>query len=537
MPSDSAPPSVKKKQPSGHQNRKKKAEKDAATKASRGHELVPGSWASQGYQDAAAQFDKNAPPSELPVYGQPPTTFVRAVNAAVLQLEQGAFYAAAYLADGMMRDDRLAAKLEERLDRITGADVEIEPAEEDEPEGEENEPQDSEPKADAAAPAGDAPKVGTKPAKPKKSPAEVAAEDFEEVRAKLAPDAQLSALMRNGLMLSVGIGQVQWLRTEEGSCPTFRVWNNRFLRWDWLVRRYRLTTENQGEITLDFANGYDYTDGAVSLSSPDAAPARWVVYEPFGPQGWLHGAKIRALATPWIIRYWVRTWWARHQEVHGQPLRLGIIPADRTPAQEATFLSQLSNLAHEAVIRLPQGAEGNQFDVKLLEASANTWEGFEKLLAHCDDSIAITLLGQSQSTKGQGGLGAQDNAGESTLTRISRKDAKIADVLRQQLIKPWAEENYGDAELAPFINFQVEPPEDESAAAKVDLAVGQALVAFKNAAAPIDIREYLEQRGYPLLTEEAHADMKKAAMEDAQAAMGDKSDSFGNDKKDNGETK
>jgi hypothetical protein len=153
-------------------------------------------------------------------------------------------------------------------------------------------------------------------------------------------------------------------------------------------------------------------------------------------------------------------------------------------------------MAHEAVIRLPQGKDGNKFDLKLVEAASNNWEGFMKLLEHCDDSLAIVWLGQSQSTRGQGGLGSQENAGESTITRIIRKDALIAEVLRDQLIKSWAADNYGDAELAPHLHWQIDPPADEKKVADTDLGYGDAL-----------------------MTEEEHAAAKQQALEEAQAMM------------------
>jgi len=404
---------------------------------------------------------------ELPVYGVPPPTLVSVVNSAINALEQGMFFAAAQLADGMTRDDRVAAKLGERIDAITGAETEFEPAKDT---------------ADCRN----------------------IAEDYEAQHDDILPDHQVGKLLRNGRMQGVGIGQILNKRTKDARYPSLLVWNNRYLRYDWMLRRYCLVTQNRGEIVLE----------------PD--DPEWVVYEPFGPHGWVDAAIMRAIVLPWLIRYWTRTWWARHQEVHGQPIRVGIIPAERDPADEKLFLKQLANMAHEAVIRLPQGADGNKFDMKLVEAAANTWEGFEKLLAHCDDSIAISFRGQSQSTKGQGGLGTQEKAGEDTILRITRSDAKIFVCLRSKVLKPWAEDNYGDAEKAPYICPQIEPPEDEGERATTDLQIFQTLVQAKTAGAPLDPRKFLEARGYGemLMTPEEHAKAKQDAITEAQQAMG-----------------
>jgi phage gp29-like protein len=415
---------------------------------------------------SSSQYDPNGPAIELPVYGVPPATLVAAVNAAIAGLEQGSFYAAAYLFDGMTRDDRVRAKQIERIDALVGVQMDVDPAK------------------DTAN-------------------ARSIADDFADQLDDILPSHQVGKLLRNGLGMGVGIGQIRQKRTATGSTPTLYVWNNRFLRWDWTIRRYCLMTENRGELVLD-------------PEDPE-----WVIYEPYGPYGWVDSAIVRAMGIPYLIRYWTRTWWARHEEVHGSPIRVGIIPAERDPADEKLFLRQLANLAHEAVIRLPQGTDGNKFDMKLVEAASNTWEGFQKLLEHCDDSIAILWIGQKQSTNGQGGLGSQENAGESTMLRLTRGDSKIYRVLRTQVIKPWAQANHGDAEKAPYVCPQIEPPEDESETAKTDLTIGQTLMAFKNAGAPVDPRKYLEARGYGemLMSEEEHAAVKQEAMEAAQQSV------------------
>jgi hypothetical protein len=457
------------KHPSGAAKRKAARTKSEALAEARGQ--VTQAWAATRSSSSIAkiskeQFDANGPAIELPVYGVPPVTLVSAVNSALASLEQGQFFAASYLADGMTRDDRVKAKLEERVDALVGAELELEPAK------------------DTAR-------------------ARNIAEDCEDQFPNMLPQHAVGKLLRYGRLFGVGIGQVLTKRTPQATFPSLYVWNNRNLRWDWTLRRYCLVTQNRGEIALE------------------PGDPEWVIYEPYGPYGWRDSAIIRAITTPWLIRYWARTWWARHQEVHGQPIRLGIIPAERDPADERLFLTQLANLAHEAVIRLPQGTEGNKFDVKLLEAAANTWEGFEKLLAHCDDSIAISFLGQKQSTNGQGGLGTQKDAGEESILRITRSDALIYVDLRNQVLKPWADDNYGDEDMTPYPCPQIEPPEDEGEVAKTDLTIGQTLMAFKTAGAPIDQRKYLEKRGYGelLMSEEEHAAAKQQAVEEAQQAM------------------
>jgi phage gp29-like protein len=487
----------KRKFPSGAQKRKMKAQRDEqrGRQAMSQAMMFPGMdrllWtAGFGAVGTDPQWDSNRPPVELPLYGRPPPKLERFIETAINGLEQGFFIEAGYLIDGMFRDDRISAKFDERLDRIVGAPLEIEPANDD-------------------------------------SGSIKIAEEVEKSISRLMPLYELSSLMRYAIALGAGMAQVVDLKPFGQPLLTFCTWNPRYMRYDSLYRRYFIVTQNQGEVMIDWANGYDYQDGGLSINMDRTLPTRWVVYEPFGPKGWMTSAKIRSLVQPWFIRPWVRAWWARYQEVHGQPIRLGIIPADREPRDEAIFLQQLATIGHEAVIRLPQGQEDNKFDVKLLEAQTNSWEGFHKLLEHCDDSIAITLLGQQQSTRGQGGLGTQEKAGQETLTRISEKDAKVGEVIRDQLLKFWVTDTFGSPDLCPNIKWQIEPPEDESKVAKVDQLIGQALMAFKNAGAPIDVREYLNERGYPLLTPEEEAALKQERIEEAQQAMQGMEQPFG----------
>jgi hypothetical protein len=432
--------------PSGAANRKRKREEQRRQEDR--SEQVAGSWLQQGaYSGTGDQFDPNAPAVPLPLYGVPPPTLVKAVNAAVVALENGMFSAPAILWDGMLRDDRISATLSVRISGLLGAPLELEPANDDDP-------------------------------------AHEAMEDCDKSISKMLPSPQLAQLLRYGLGLAVGVAQVKTARTVKSWTPTLDVWNPRYLRFDQLLRKYCLQTQNRGEIVLE-------------PEDPE-----WIIYEPYGPLGWMHGALLRSLALPYIIRYWTRTWWARYQEVHGHPIRVGIIPASRNAADERTFLTQITNLAHEAAVRLVQGTDGNKFDLKLIEATANNWEGFSQLLSHCDRSIEVSLLGQSQSTEGQGGLGNQEKAGESTLLRLIKGDALVGDCLREKVIEPWAEDNHGDRELAPYVGWQVEPPEDLEKKSKSLLTVAQSvevLARVPEARAVIDFRALFEEYQFPLL--------------------------------------
>jgi hypothetical protein len=412
---------------------------------------VTKSWLDQpGYKGTADFFDPENPPTQLPIYGIPPPLLIPTINAAVNQLRVGNFYLSSILWDGMLTDDRVYASLVTRDSALLGEPMKLDPSDES-------------------------------------RPALKVRDATEKVISKIFPSAQLSSLRRYAWGLGVGVAQVKTTRTRKSHTPTIETWNPRYLWWDWLIRQYRITTENRGTIALDPEDD------------------EWLIVEPFGPLGWIQNALIYPLSLPWSIRYWVRSWWARRQEVHGQPIRVGIIPADRTPADERLFLNQIGNFAHEAVVRLVQGQEGNRFDLKLLEAQSTDWQGFEKLIEHCDRSIEIAILGQSQSTEGQGGLGTQEKAGESTLMRVIRGDARVGEQLREKVLTQYAETNFGDADLAPSLTWQVDPPEDveKKARAFSFMATGfQRLALVPDVMKMIDVRAVLEDFQLPVVAED-----------------------------------
>lgn len=437
----------KRKQLSGHQKRQRKKQREQEQRNDRN---IGRQWLDQSaYRGLGKQFDEDAPPIELPVYGATPTVLVNVIQATIAALENGQLQSASILWDGMLRDDRVSATLGVRINGLLGSPLDLEPADE----------------SDTAL---------------------AVMEDCAKSIAKMLPTPQVARFVRNGIGLSVALAQRLTTRTLKSSTPTLHVWSTRFMYYDWLIRRWHIVTENRGDVVIE-------------PEDPE-----FILWEPYGPLGFMGPCLLRDLAIPFAIRHWSRTWWARQAEVNGMPIRLGIIPAQRDPRDEATFLSQLANLAHEAVIRLPQGQDGNKFDVKLLEANAKTWEGFKELLNHCDDSIAIAILGQKQSTTGQGGLGSQEHAGEDTLLRILRGDSQVGDVLRTNIVMPWAEENHGSAELAPTVTWQLEPPEDLKAKAEGLKSVAEALTKLTSLPAHqqhVDIRALCEEYQLPLVEE------------------------------------
>ena len=393
---------------------------------------------------------------DLPIIGIPNWDSVGAVKQALSQLEQaGNFANASLLFDAMLADDRIYGVTSQRFDGLLGIPLDISP-----PEGLEE---------DARA----------------IEIAEAAKVDLP----KMASPGTLRSILRWGRGLGIGLAEKIWDLRGERWIPRLKVWHPRHMYWQWTDRLFHLTTEG-GVIPL-------YAGPNV----PDAEKDRsWLMYAPYGygRDAWINSL-LRPLAIPWLIRQWAYRDWARYSEVHGLPIRKGKVPMQAKEEDKERFLQELTTLASESTIRLPDGGEGNRFDLELVEAVANTWEGFDRLLGKVDASLAIAVLGQNLTTEVQGGsLAASKVHGRVRGDILASDGETLAEVLRDELLRDWTTHNFGDPELTPRVRWNTDPPEDRSANATTLKTFGEGLKVVRETQIPVDVAELCERFDMPL---------------------------------------
>lgn len=359
---------------------------------------------------------------------------VEKVRAALRAHENGDFTAAAQLVDAMGRDDRVTGVFETRIQGLLGLPMELKAPDES-------------------------------------ARAKTVAEDVEARFWKMLPEAEVAELLGWGLKLGVGLGQIVIEREADVWKPRLRTWWPGYLYWQWDTRSFWVQT----------------ADGPVEVTP---GVNGWVLYAPFGlERGWMQGA-LRRLAIPWLIRQWARRDWARYSEVHGLPARKAKYPQNvDKPEEKDRFFEEVANLSNEPTIGLPQGDDGKaSFDFELVEAEANTYEGIERLLGHCDTSIAITVLGGNLGTEVKEGSRAAAQVQDEVRVDRRRFDAEsLATALHDQVLEQFAAFNYGDPELAPYPCWQTEPPEDEKSKAETLNALGDGLTKLDAATANTEI--------------------------------------------------
>jgi phage gp29-like protein len=383
--------------------------------------------------------------------GLQPAWTVAGVRGALNTHERGQFNSSAMLIQAMGRDERLSAVVQTRLGGLFSRDFTVEPAG-----GEES---------DARA--------------------KTIAEELETDWFDMFPEADLMELWQWYLFAGVAIGELRWQRTADRWTPRLKVWDLQFAYADEDFQHYVLQTQ-QGEVHIPFGGG----DG------------KWVVIGR-GTRPWMNGL-VRALATPWLVGQFALRDWARYSERHGMPLIKAMVPAVAEEPDREDFLDDIRALSTETTVTLPTAldAEGKVgFDLELLEATDRSWEGFQGLIRHIQDSYAIALTGNNLTTMVEGGSYAAAKEAGALRNEYAESDGQeLSTQLREQAVEPWATVNFGDAEgRTPWPKWNTSPPEDLKSEAESINTLSLALDKLTTSGVPVDVPAMAERWNIPLL--------------------------------------
>ncbi len=365
---------------------------------------------------------------------------IRYVEAIIDEADSGYFYNAAYLAERVMRDDRIYSVMMTRIHGLLGKHLDFDP--------------------------------GKDTARARKI-----AEEIEVDWPLMFEHSALVRLMTWGLMLGVGVAQI----IDQGDRWSLSTLHPHSLRWDILRRNFKIQMMvadqfgANGEIIASHPEEFllvpdgqgGYVDAAASNGS---RPRRWVVFTPFGYEDAGRYGLLNKLGRLFVSRQEPYRDRSRYSEKHGNPMHLGIAPVNATTEEVNEFARRLDHIDSEPVVVARQGEDGNKWDIRLIEAVGKSHELFLQTIEQISKDVADVVLGQSQTTDGQAGLGSNDQAGELVRLDIMRADKDaLVDTLRAQVLVPYCEFAYGSGDLAPWPCWQVDPPEDKAARAKVHL--------------------------------------------------------------------
>jgi phage gp29-like protein len=410
----------------------------------------------------------------LPVFTQ--WERVGSVTGILADLEQGQFYTASLLVEQMMRDDRVRALMNTLIMSVLGAE--------------------------RTWTASGAKAKGGKPTAKAQRYADELSESWDEQ----VPEEELFEFIRWALMIGASVMRTPWnMRT--GSVEA-RTWHPGALWFNLVDNEYYLRHAS-GQIVID-------------RDSMD-----WLLLTPYSHKyGRLNGL-VRSMSMLYLARQWTFRDRARHSEVHGMPIRQGITPADADVRAKTNFRTALQSVGTETVVITPQGEAGKLYDIKLIEAQAESHKVFSAQLDHLDDCMAILVLGQKMSSKGTSGLGSDANPGDSVRRDIMAWLARVIEKVCNRLSRRWMVVNYGLDQLdyAPRLCIGVDPPEDGAKRATEMSTLGDVVKKLERYG--LDVRALLESSGVPLLSVAEAARVAEEAEAKDAAEQGQQQDEGG----------
>jgi phage gp29-like protein len=252
-------------------------------------------------------------------------------------------------------------------------------------------------------------------------------------------------LLETAHSLGFSYSQILWDTSKKVWKPYLQPFNARYTYYHWTLRTHVAVT----------------LDGQLPITPGDA---HWVLHAPYGQyRGWMYGA-LRTIAQWYLARNYALRDWARYCERHGFPIPLADTPFGADPQDIAAYQAQLAGLGQESVMQLPGSVDVNKYgkyDLRYLEPTDDNWQAFKALIEQCNDEITLSLLAQNLTTQVKEGSFAAARVHADVRQALLEADARaLSKTLYTQVARPFAALNFGDANLAPEITWDVRPPED-----------------------------------------------------------------------------
>lgn len=275
---------------------------------------------------------------------------------------------------------------------------------------------------------------------------------------QLANGSQIREIDTYEIIMGWCPAQVTWDTSGERWLPYLRFFHPRYTYYHWNLRRYIALT----------------LDGQIPIYPGDA---KWLLHASHGEyRGWMYGA-IRGVAEPWLLRHWAFRDMARFSERYGTPILKLKVPAAAAEDQRDRFQADMTSIAGSTTVMVPQGVDPSQnYDLELVEATAQAWQIFPGLVDRCDMDIVLAILMQNLTTEVSGGSFAATKSHMEILqhgTEIANQAWKLT--IRNQMARPFAAFNFGDASLAPWTSWDVKARGDYDGNASRFYSFGQAL--------------------------------------------------------------
>lgn len=203
------------------------------------------------------------------------------------------------------------------------------------------------------------------------------------------------------------------------------------------------------------------------------APGQWIIHEAHAKGG--DQATQRALGRPaawmWCFKSYSVKDWLVFAETYGAPVRIGRFQPGTSERDLALLWRAVQALGTDAAAMLPAGANIEFAGIQNGRAGIDVYRAMVEWAERTQSKI---ILGQTLSSdEGQSGTQALGKVHERVRQDLLVGDAVLlGETLTQQLLAPWVAWQYGADVEPPTFAFRTEPPEDQSARAKVLVDLG-----------------------------------------------------------------
>jgi hypothetical protein len=407
---------------------------------------------------------------EPPIQIAPDFKTVPECKAVITTLDYGQFMLAAWLIEQMMWNSRVRGVNETRVNGLVGTPIRWLP-------GRDN------------------------------AKARRAARDIVEDFPLIAAPATRRQITKWGINLGVAFAQKHWYRsaTSGREIPRIETYHPQWAIFDWSLRAYRVWTLDGWVIVPSPAlqvPGEEwrpmYAPGALEADDP----RRWVVHEPFGQHSWREGL-VHAAWRPWLGHEYANRDMSRSSEKLG----LGIVKLKYPKSIDKTALNlliqKIRTIGSEGVLPVEQYLEESgqaSYDVEPFEFSGTGFEMIQGTKESNATDIAVLYLGHNTTAETKGAsVGASAQVGN-----LIRGDIRVGDceneasTLYGQVLRDWAEVNYGDPGNAPVPDYVTDPPSENQAAALTLFNVSNAVDKLRLAAPGVDYNELLNRFQIPM---------------------------------------
>jgi hypothetical protein len=391
-------------------------------------------------------------PSDIAVGYQPLTRTYTTwttgrLRAAEIAADGGQIRQAANLCDWILADDRVAGTIQTRVQSLLGLDPTFEAS-------------------------------GDK----RRSKRAVRALEAEEDWWSSYPESELAHIVTWGIILGLAPARHHWLKADNSDrvLPTPEFWHPQHLRWEWVTRRWLVRVDDAAMVSAGLERELVPGDG------------EWVLHTPYGAgRPWSQGLW-RGLA-PWVLlKHLAMQDWSRHSERaanlvgwHTNPKEFG-----SNATQRSELAQEIFQRGQDSVIVMPPG-----FDLKLVEATANTSQLYRNQIEAANTAIAISIRGGNLTTEVQAGSRAAAESQERLGDDVKRRfdELSLMTTIHDQSLNWWAEFNFGDASLAPWPVYPTGPKRDLVSKANSLVGAATALERFVQLGLKIDQQGFIDE--------------------------------------------